>query len=78
MSTWKANVCHEWWTDHLDIFFEDRLKKLESGEAAPLTQHEWRKKLRASGLVNRISKNIEKHSAAFLNTVVDGQYPGLS
>ena len=64
--------------DHLDIFFKDRLKELESGEAAPLTQREWRKKLRAPGLVNRISKNIKKHSVAFLNTVVDGQYPGLS
>jgi len=64
--------------DHLDIFFEDRLKELESGEAAPLTQCEWRKKLHAPSLVNRISKNIEKHSVAFLNTVVDGQYPGLS
>ena len=77
LNTWRANVCHEWWTDHSDVFFDGRLKELESGKAVPLTQREWRKKLRASGLTSRITQNIEKHSIDFLNTVVDEQYPGL-
>jgi len=78
LSTWRANVPHDWWTDHWDVFFEDRLKDLEDGNAMPLTQREWRNKLRANGLIKRITRNIEKHSVAFLNTVVNGQRPGLS
>lgn len=78
MSTWRANVVHDWWTDHLDVFFENRLEELESGDASPLTQREWRRKLRASPINKKITRNIETYSTAFLNTVVDGHHIGLS
>ena len=78
MSTWNANISLDWWTEHFEKFYEKRLKELESGSAEPLTQRQWRKKIRSTGLADRVVRNNDRHSVAFLNTVVDGQYPGLS
>jgi hypothetical protein len=77
MSTWRKNVSLNWWTEQFEKFYENRLKELESGTAVPLTQRQWRSKIRSNSLADRVVLNNDRHSLAFLNTVVDGQYPGL-
>ena len=78
MSTWRKNVSLNWWTEHFEKFYENRLDELESGTAVPLTQRQWRTKIRSGSLPDRVVLNNDIHSLAFLNRVVNGQYPGLS
>ncbi|KIM34733.1 hypothetical protein M413DRAFT_14931 [Hebeloma cylindrosporum] len=77
MKTWKMNISLHSWTPFNEVFFKKRLKEIEDGEAVPLTQKEWRKKIRSAALADRIARLNESYSLAFLDTFSDGRYLGL-
>jgi len=78
MRTWRLNTCHEWWTEHYDRFVDERLKEIKEGVGVPLSQRDWRKRIRAAGLPSRVARSLEKHSVTFLEVAIAGGQAGLS
>jgi hypothetical protein len=58
------------WTEKSDHFFEDRLAKLQAGNAEPLSFEKWRQNIRGSSGIRRINGVTTSASEAFVRSHV--------
>ncbi|KAF8181576.1 hypothetical protein BJ912DRAFT_854611 [Pholiota molesta] len=61
-SSWIKWSTQLHWTATYERFFHDRLQKLQSGTAGPLTASEWKSKIRPAARSRAIKRNFEQHS----------------
>lgn len=77
MKTWKEYAAHFQWTEHYETMFDRPLDEMRKGKAVPLSQSEWRQKLRPNNSIRKLASNIENYSITFLDSLKDDVYIGL-
>ncbi len=63
---WDALVRQPFWHKRSETWFENRLKDLESGQGMPLTNTQWRARLKINSVVRRATNNNIEVSKAYL------------
>lgn len=66
---WDALYRQPFWQERSELWFEKRLKEVESGKAVPLTTTQWRSRSKMNSVVRRAIINNTDVSRAFLKDV---------
>jgi hypothetical protein len=70
IKTWKEYAAHPQWTENYDKMFEARASELKSGDAQPLSQKEWRGKIRDTSVRRALAKKVEESCRDFITSVL--------
>lgn len=65
---WDNNMRLSFWNEEYELFYNTRLKELQSGRAVPLTSDQWRKRIRPFAVVRRAFDHASKSSNTFLQS----------
>lgn len=63
---WDSQNRQPFWQERSELWFSNRLRELESGQALPLTTTQWRARSKMNAVVRRAILNNTDVSEAFL------------
>ena len=66
MDLWETLVRQPFWHKRSETWFESRAKELDSGQGMPLTNTQWRSRLKINSVVRRATTNNIQVSTSFL------------
>ncbi len=67
MDLWATLVRQPFWHKRSETWFESRAKELDSGQGLPLTNTQWRARLKINSVVRRATTNNIEVATSFLN-----------
>lgn len=69
MDLWDALVRQPFWNKRSETWFENRINELDIGQGVPLTNTQWRSRLKINSVVRRATTNNIQVSTAFLKDI---------
>lgn len=69
-SIWSQYYDFEYWTDIMEVKFQQRLQELDRGEAQPLPKQKWKLWVRGGSASREATTSIANASIAFYNKFV--------